>query len=150
MTNTTKRLYLTKEEIIAFTDENSSYYVRHWENNTSFFKGWNWAATIFPIQWLAFRKMYLEALIACLMSLGIFIIAAPWGLWGFAFLIYRILIGAFGNSLYYQKALRTLNKITSTTDKNLVNYTLQQKGGVKQIVFVICIILEIVLFFTRF
>ena len=49
------RNWLTKEEAEAFIGDNSSFYLGKWGSHLdSSFKGWNWAAMFFSIEWMAF------------------------------------------------------------------------------------------------
>jgi hypothetical protein len=137
MDNLGSRNWLTKEEATAFIGRNSEFYLDKWKSHpNTFYKGWNWAAAIFRIEWMAYRKMYLEAIIALIVVifLGIAIdvvlsmvnIRIPNEITRFAI---QILIGLFGNGLYRNKAIRTLQKTSYMDTPERLSY-LAMKGSV--------------------
>lgn len=145
-----KRDWLTKEEAEAFIGDNSSFYLDKWKTcSDSTRKGWNWAAMFFRIEWMAYRKMYIEAVICFLaiafISLCIdFILAAfrmelSGKLIGDAF---GLLIGFWGNALYRKKALRALQKTKNMDEPERIEY-LKAKGGVSILGVFGCIAVEI-------
>ena len=136
MEDASNRNWLTKEEAEAFVGANNPYYLEKWKAHSgSTLKGWNWAAALFGIQWMTYRKMYVEALLYYLFLLfaGMIIGLAFW-----AFRIrfngdwiqplFGILAGVFGNALYRKKALRTLRKFLSMDDHKRLT-ALQTEGG---------------------
>lgn len=142
--------WLTREEVIAFVGDNADPYLRKWEAHLqSPYKGWNWAAAFFRLEWMVYRKMYLEAF---LIWLSIFAVGM-----GGAILartarvrlddtilnsVAQILIGLLGNTLYHRKALRALRKTQDMTQNDRVAY-LQRKGGTSVLAVVLMVVLEL-------
>lgn len=148
-----ERNWMTQKEAAAFVGSNTSFYLEKWkEHSETTLKGWNWAAMFFGIEWMVYRKMYLEAMLFFLISIGIGGVAALFlrdltgNLWGHCF---RILIGVFGNTLYRNKALRILQRINTQNDSERLNI-LSQRGGVSPISVVVLIFLEFVYVFFVF
>ncbi len=146
-----KRDWLTKDEAEAFVGKNNSYYLETWESHpNSTFKGWNWAAMFFGIEWMAYRKMYLEALlyyfILLLISIYLSLMFTALKI-GFDGKIvsdtFRVLVGLFGNALYRKKALRTLYKTKEMSDLDRIKF-LRTRGDVSVIGVVFCIIVEFI------
>ena len=144
------RNWLTKEEAEAFIGDNSSFYLEKWGSRPdSAFKGWNWAAMFFSIEWMAYRKMYLEAIlyfsVIALISIGLGFVFDVFRM-GFDGKIigdiFRVLTGVFGNALYRKKALRAFQKTKYMDTTERIN-SLRTMGGVSVIAVVVCIILEI-------
>ncbi len=50
-----------------FVGNNYEYYKNKWRDKPErqSFSSWNWPAFLFPVYWLAYRKMYLEAFFVC-------------------------------------------------------------------------------------
>ncbi len=70
---------VTAKELELFVGrENLDYYMSKWkfnkysENKNS--SGWNWAAFLFPIQWMGYRKMYMYVIATMLINLLLCII----------------------------------------------------------------------------
>lgn len=112
------RDWLTREEAEAFIGGNSSYYLEKWgSRHNSTLKGWNWAAAIFGIEWMAYRKMYLEAfLLYAFFMVAVLVIGSMFWVLRISFEIeilnlpLAIFSGLFGNLMYRKKALRVLRK----------------------------------------
>ncbi|MDR2546787.1 MAG: DUF2628 domain-containing protein [Lachnospiraceae bacterium] len=142
--------WLTEEEAKAFIGKNSSFYLEKWGSRPdSAFKGWNWAAMLFSIEWMAYRKMYLEAFLYFIiitlisMSFGFLFDALRIGYDGKMLGdIFRLMIGFIGNALYRKKAERTFTKTKSMSAPDRLS-SLRSMGGVSVVAVVVCIILEI-------
>lgn len=139
-----ERDWLTKEEAEAFVGKNASFYLEKWKDHPdTAFKGWNWAAAFFGIEWMAYRKMYRETAL----SLGLLFVLALFlallgleGEWiGHGF---RILIGAVGNALYRKKALRALRQTAGLDDFARLGL-LAQKGGASPASLAVMLLLEL-------
>lgn len=109
-----------------FIKENSDYYIKQFKsfNRNDSIVSWNWAAFIFTIFWLAYRRMYLYC------AVGIFLNIIT----GFTInLILWLLFGLFGNYLYFTYTKTKINKSfdtykdKATVLKNIDDYVI---GGV--------------------
>ena len=144
------RNWLTKEEAAAFIGNNTEYYLEQWKNHPdTFFKGWNWAAAIFRVEWMAYRKMYSEAAITLLaviaLGFGIDFLLALAGLNmpdSASRLVIQVLIGAVANGLYRKKAIRTLRRTAGMDDNQHIEY-LSKKGGTSILGLMIFLIMEV-------
>lgn len=98
---------LNNETITAFVGKNTAYYVKAWNSRHGIWR-WNWAAALFGPLWMAYRRLYLWALLWALMFVwadfwaaaspsSISVVAEPF-----------ILSGLLGNSLYYLSFRRAL------------------------------------------
>ena len=147
-----KRDYLTLEEIKAFTGDND-FYIRKWQKYThnKWFKGWNWNPFFFPIEWMFFRRLYLEAITIyfgriLLMLLAIIINSELlYSLTDFVFRGLLSLVAIFGNGLYFRKGLRIVNKYTELSKDELLAQ-LKKDGGNSWIAVFVILAIEIVLF----
>jgi len=145
MENPAGRDWLTKDEAETFIGKNSFFYLHEWKTHSnSSFKGWNWAAAVFSIEWMSYRKMYLEAVLFFLavafVSIVIGLVSGHDGtLVGQAF---RVLAGIFGNAIYRKKALRTLRKTIYMDEPSRLAY-LQAKGGVSIAGLLGCIAVQV-------
>ncbi|WP_124065296.1 DUF2628 domain-containing protein [Clostridium sp. E02] len=124
-----------------FVGENSDYYKNKWGNirTDQKFESWNIAAVFFPVYWLVYRKMYLEAFLCFIASLVLSII--PLG-----FLVPHIVIGMFGNSIYRKKALTVIRRTSGMTTEEAKRY-IKKQGGTNflAIIIIIATILLIIL-----
>ena len=154
MTDATNRDWLTKDEAEAFIGKNSSFYLEKWKlHSESTLKGWNWAALFFSIEWMAYRKMYAEAILSFMLVLTISFGISAIFIFGigadFSFTLGRIVgdisrlsAGIFGNYLYRKKAIRVLKSVIHENDTERLNY-LKRKGGVNAVGVIFCITFEI-------
>ena len=156
MENNANRDWLTKEEAETFIGTNVYSYLEKWKTHSgSKLKGFNWAAAAFGIVWMAYRRMYAEAVLTVILFsfmgsaisllFGVFDIYFNEPLIGYFF---RLLVGIFGNMLYRNKAMRVLRK-TIYMDEAERLACLKAKGGTSVVGVIICIaiqIAEVVLF----
>lgn len=134
-----KRDWMTREEAEAFVGKNASFYMDKWKSHSdTALKGFNWAAAIFGFEWMAYRKMYLEALLYFII-VNVAALFLNGDFWGDCF---RLLIGVFGNALYRNKALRTLHKIDIQNESERLE-ELSHRGGVSPISVVVIIFMEL-------
>lgn len=63
------------------------------------FGSWNWWAFLCGPIWYAYRKMYLFSIISMVIITGCLFLPSPWDLT--SQIVIAILLGAFGNSLYF-------------------------------------------------
>jgi hypothetical protein len=146
-----RRDWLTKSEAEAFIGKNNIYYLDKWKSHPdTYLKGWNWAAAIFSIEWMAYRRMYVEA------ATFFIIVSAVSVITGFVFSVlyidvngkilgdaFRIMAGILGNAMYRYKALRVLHKTNELVDSERL-LKLQEKGGISILGLVICLVIEII------
>lgn len=109
--------------IELFVGKNYEYYKSKWHNKQKFenFASWNWPAFFFPVYWLAYRKMYLEAFIYGVLSLFLVIIPGSG-------LILHIVTGIFANSYYHKKWLKIVAKTSKMTESELKQYISKHSG----------------------
>ena len=141
----------SNEETKAFIGRNYGYFFDKWEfRENSWYKGWNFTAMVFAIEWMAYRKMYKEAFFNYLFAISFtFIIAFilnAMGIW-FAISImrdvFRLFAGAIANALYYKKVKREVENFINMDGPERFDY-LQTKGGVSFVGLIVCIALQVV------
>lgn len=151
MDDITNRDWLTKEEAEAFIGKNSDYYLDKWKaHSETSLKGWNWAAFFFGINWMNYRKMYIEALlyyiITAIAAAVIYTMLVLLGIWIDSnitqTLLTVIFTGVFGNKLHRNKALRVLRKSLSSSESERMS-ALEAKGGVSVAGAIIGVLLRI-------
>lgn len=135
---------IKREDAIVFIGENSSFYFEKWGKHADgALKGWNWAAALFGIEWMAYRKMYVEAVLSYIVvSLLSVAFNLEGTLWGYCF---RIMFGLFGNALYHAKAMRALHKVDILSNSSDRLCALSRRGGTSVAAVLILIMFEIVL-----
>lgn len=146
------RDWLTEGEANSYIGNNSTYYMQKWDSHSdSTFKGLNFAAFFVPLEWMAYRKMYAEAILCY--SAGVIILIGVDFLLGMSGAdgrgigsVFKLLIGIFGNTLYRKKALRVLHKTNNMNDLERIGY-LRDKGGVSVAACIICLIIEFIIVF---
>jgi hypothetical protein len=110
---------LTRDEVAAYVGPKSAYYWRAWQRarGGGLRAGFNWAACIFNLGWLLYRKMYREFLIGFGASFGAsfalaFIGAAAGkgvdGLDRVVNLGLAVTVGMLGNGLYLRRARQAI------------------------------------------
>jgi hypothetical protein len=141
----------SKDDLALFIGKKESRLYRKLSKYDSRFFGFNWIALFFPVQWMAYRKMYVELvlymLIAVLTAMG-FSRIAPEGFFLQGRIIYdlfRILMLFLANILYMQKFKRAVNKTVAMNRGDRVNY-FRKKGGTSELSLAVLIIFEIMLF----
>jgi len=121
---------ISEDLYLAFIGKNVNYFSDRFKlfamQGGGFIVNWNWAAFFFPCIWLFYRKMYLYGLIALITSLVV-----P----GLSWIITGLIVGLFGNSLYFLYAKTKLTQIQNTLPKdkhiqaaNLAGGTLTNAG----------------------
>jgi len=150
MEGVTYRSWLTKEEAETYIGQNILFYLDKWKTHSeSSLKGWNWAAFFFGIQWMTYRKMYIEALLYYLLTVVIgIIISLILGLFGIRVdgnllrSILQLFVGIFGNAIYRKKALRVLRKSGYLDETGRLS-VLQTKGGVSVVGVIVGLLLQV-------
>lgn len=101
-----------------FAGNNHGYYQDKWRGKAPYqtFADWNWPAFLGSVYWLAYRKMYLEAVIGAVLTLIL-----PFG-------VIQVLIGIFGNSMYRSKAIREIRKSLDLPWDEAKEY-IERRGG---------------------
>ncbi|MHC1747227.1 MAG: DUF2628 domain-containing protein [Cellulosilyticaceae bacterium] len=122
-----------------FVGNNYEYYKNKWHNKQNFenFASWNWPAFFFPVYWLAYRKMYLEAFLYGLLSLFFMIIPGSG-------LILHIVSGIFTNSYYHKNWLKIVAKTSKMTESESEQY-ISKHGGTSVLNIFITILVTIFL-----
>lgn len=145
-----ERDWLTRQEAAAFVGSNADFYLETWKQHAdTTFKGWNWAAMFFGLEWMVYRKLYGEALALfflgfCISGVAGFFLPDLLGeLAGYGF---RAVIGALGNMLYRKKALRVLRRMGSQNDAERLA-ELARRGGVSLGSILVMLLLELALGF---
>ncbi len=147
---------VTAKELELFVGrENLDYYMSKWkfnkysENKNS--SGWNWAAFLFPIQWMGYRKMYMYVIATMLINLLLCIII-PNPLTPLITLGICIFGGVYGNKLYYNHAIKKITKIKENeTDDKYVNSRIVDCGGTNIIIVFVFIVIQIInIFITAY
>ena len=146
----TNRTWLTKEEAETFVGKNDFFYLGKWRKySESTFKGWNWAAFFFGISWMAYRRMYTEALLYYLfIAFAGVLIVVTFGAIGIRVngdllrSILQLFVVIFGNAIYRKKALRVLRKTIHLSETDRLS-VLEAKGGTSVAGVICCILLQI-------
>lgn len=144
----------TEEEATAFVGKNTDFYLTKWESHpTSTLKGWNWAASLFRVEWMVYRKMYWEAAVVWGISIIImFLVDLLFTLIGLSILgelsvvVVQISLGIFANALYQKKLLRVLKKTEYMNEHSKMEY-LAKKGGTSVLAIVVLGVLEILFYY---
>ncbi|WP_454053092.1 DUF2628 domain-containing protein [Clostridium sp. Marseille-Q7071] len=142
-------LGVTTEELQLFVGrENVDYYMSKWrfnrysENNNS--SGWNWAAFLFPLHWMGYRKMYVYVIVTMLISLFLYLIT-PKPLVPLIALVVSIFGGVYGNKLYYNHAIKKITKIKENeANDKYVNSRIVDCGGTNIIIVFVFILVQII------
>ena len=123
-----------------FVGNNYYFYKKHWQDKpeNQSFSSWNWLAFLFPLYWLAYRKMYLEAFLYGIASLFAMII--PLG-----GLILRILMGVYANSYYRKKGVKIIAQ-TSGMFRGEAEQYISKHGGTSVLAVFITILIVVFLF----
>ncbi len=130
--------------------EKESYYLAQWtklfgksKSNIKLAKralSWHWPALFVPILWLAYRKMYAEALIVGVISLLLPMIFFAVGLFGLSSLFFtlgfvvafgvNILISLYANALYFRRTFLKWKSLESRPDTEEREFEVRNAGGV--------------------
>jgi len=94
---------------------------------------WNWAAFLFGLFWLAYRKMYLNAGIllgiACLESAATYLFHLPDAAANAMNLALGIVIGMQGNHWYRNHVTKGIADLTATVRPDQLDAALAREGG---------------------
>lgn len=122
-----------------FVGNNYQYYKSKWRDKLERqnFASWNWSAFFFPVYWLAYRKMYLEAFLYGVISLFTVIIPGSG-------LILHIVVGIFANSYYRKKGLKIIVQTSGMTEGEAGQY-ISRHGGTSVLSIFITILITVFL-----
>lgn len=123
----------TKAKLPHFVGTRVDVYRAKWENESR----WNWAAFLFDVYWLLYRKMYLYALLTVIIAnvvgfivwevlkpLNIMLaLATPL----YIYVLMKFVLARAGNAMYYRHAM---NKIRAHQHTNQPSDKLAMAGGV--------------------
>jgi len=141
------KVYPEDWQVDAFVGSNPKYYKNKWkEHPGKHYGGWNWVPFFFGLEWLAYRKMYKQAIIAFLIALviNLILIFSPLHLDIDGKLFsdtINIFFAFFGNGMYRKKLMANLKKTKDIKQAQQV-LILKKKGGVSFISLVICLLFE--------
>ncbi len=102
-----------RKEIVG---KNFEYYELNWSKyeNEKFKTGWNWAAMILGPVWLAYRKMYSEAVILIIIANLLGLISSIFSLYSVSriiLILISITLGIWGDYYYYLKVEKKVKKM---------------------------------------
>lgn len=124
-----------REYLRIFVGKNADYYISKWEELGEGNKiSWNWSAFFFGLIWFAYRKMYPHTFAMLIFNIILYAVQVKFNTLGFVALITNlsisILIGMFGNYLYYDYAKSKLEEIKKqTVDEKKLYVELARNGG---------------------
>ncbi|MCK5243151.1 DUF2628 domain-containing protein [bacterium] len=144
---------ISENEMMDFVKVETNYYFNGWklgqERKTQI--SWNWAAFLFPVFWLAYRKMYLLAGIAfCLGFLLSFITEITHSYISLiSELLFFIIFGLWGNAMYLKHAKRMVNAIrVKIQDEKEKSEIICRQGGTSLISLIILILITVITIVT--
>ena len=129
------RMEVNEEELNLFAGDKDNYYLKKWKNmeESGEIIDWNWGAFFFQTMWMGYRKMYLYAavLIGLLVYIDVVLIASLHPLTQLGVDIFiGILLGIFGNKLYYKHAKKKISVIKSDQpDPEIQKIEIAKAGG---------------------
>lgn len=119
---------LSEQETALLAYAQAPYWLKVWQpliKKPGFFAGFNFFAMLFGPVWCLLRKMYLLALIVFLAEwLAVWHLGLVW-LW----LALRLVLGVFGNGLYFMQALNALEATRGVAQEARLK-RLKQMGGI--------------------
>ncbi|MGO9952344.1 MAG: zinc-ribbon domain-containing protein [Dissulfurispiraceae bacterium] len=129
-------------DFTAFIGNNFAYYVHRFKKfnlggTDVFALTWNWAAFWGGFGWMLYRKMYMWATIAFVLTLIPHLGLIAW-----------IAVGAVANYLYYQHAKSKILEIKTMHPTVDISGYLSQVGGINKWVPIAAIIITILLFLS--
>lgn len=130
---------IEEKDFMVFVADNAGYYMREFRKfsiagTDTFSVTWNWAAFCGGFGWMLYRKMYLWAVIAFLLSFVPYLGLAAW-----------IAFAAVANYLYYDHAKKKILDIRTLHPSGDISVILSHIGGVNRWVPVAATIFTILL-----
>ena len=135
----------TQEEVEAFVGKNHSYYYFKWRTRgrwDELWAGFNWAAAIFNVFWLVYRRMYVEAVVVFAIDYVLdyvpWLLANVFGLqgtfealsWVFDIAL-SVMVGVAGNGLYRRRSVAAVGLARRETDPARRTDVLIARGGTR-------------------
>lgn len=148
---------ISNKEIKAFVGRNNEYYLEKWQSReNSMYKGWNFAAMFFSIEWMAYRKMYIEALV-CFLVMWLMAVIVGFILEALDIRLnsnitrdaFRVFVGAIANALYHRKVMRAINKVSGVNETKRIDI-LKRDGGVSANGLIVCILIQVGIIIVMF
>ena len=129
----------TKEELQAFIQAHSYYYIPKWESFDPTLKRiapgtFNWAACLLNVFWMAYRRMYLFVIIlvafeaVCFSILEIFF-KLPTSITNAVGIATMMILGRYGNSLYRKHVERKIRQIKTKIAPEYQSQAFRDSGG---------------------
>lgn len=128
------------KEISNFIESKQDYYFSEFNKMRDLNKNqsWNWAAFFFPVVWLAYRKMYLLAVIV---AITISVINSVVPSLFMAGIIVHVLMGLFGNIKYMEHIQNSIVEAEKFSSESSRRSYLLEKGGVSMLGLIIALLL---------
>jgi TPR repeat protein len=150
----------TKEELQAFIQAHSYYYIPKWESFDSTLKRvapgtFNWAACLLNVFWMAYRRMYLFVIIlvafeAVCFSILEFFFRLPTSVTNSVGIATMILLGRYGNSIYRKHVERKIRQIKTKIAPEYQSQAFRDSGGTSLWAPIPLIILQLLTLFGMF
>ncbi len=124
-----------REYLRIFVGKNADYYISKWEELGEEKKfSWNWPAFFFGLLWFAYRKMYPHTFAMLIFNIILYIVQVKFNtaeiIIAITNLSISILIGMFGNYLYYDYAKSKVEEIKNQVqDEKKLYVELARNGG---------------------
>jgi hypothetical protein len=137
--NSTIQRQVSEDDLRVFIGNNSDYYLQKFKKfnigaTDVFALTWNWSAFWGGFGWMLYRKMYMWAIIAFVLTLIPHIGLIAW-----------ITTGAISNYFYYNHTKSKILEIKHLHPANVISNELRQVGGTNRWVPLTAVIITIVL-----
>ncbi len=129
----------TKEELQAFIQARSYYYIPKWESFDPTLKRvapgtFNWAACLLNVFWMAYRRMYLFVIIlvafeAVCFSILEFFFRLPTSVTNSVGIATMVILGRYGNSIYRKHVERKIRQIKTKIAPEFWSQAFRDSGG---------------------
>ncbi|WP_333651498.1 hypothetical protein [Lacrimispora sp.] len=122
-----------------FVGNNYRYYKNKWDGRpeNQNFSSWNWTVFLFPVYWLVYRKMYLEALLSGIISVCLMIIPG-------AGVLFHIFLGIYAESHYRKKGIKVIAETSNMTESDAKQY-ISKRGGTSTSGVIIAVFIVVLL-----
>ena len=137
--NETPSAIPTKEELQAFIQAHSYYYIPKWESFDPTLKRiapgtFNWAACLLNVFWMSYRRMYLFVIIlvafeAVCFSILEFFFRLPTSVTNSVGIATMIILGRYGNSIYRKHVERKIRQIKTKIAPEYQSQAFRDSGG---------------------
>ena len=150
----------TKEELQAFIQARSYYYIPKWQSFDPTLKRiapgtFNWAACLLNVFWMAYRRMYLFVIILVAIGYSIggsieLIFGLRTSLTNYLGIAMMILLGRYGNSIYRKHVERKIRQIKTKISPEYWSQAFRDSGGTSLWAPIPLIILQLLTLFGMF